>query len=142
MEWKHRIIISEILKLKKVYYFYEKKQMKIILFIMLCLPMFCIAQKTYNITGMAVNTTIQNLVPPDKIFKTKMTIIVSDSIFTTFFKGKISKYPIVKKANQNYFVINDGLKETTVTIGEMKSNKYSGFIIQESDKAVVTCFYK
>ena len=114
---------------------------KVLILIIVCLPVFVIGQATYNIKGLSVNTTFGNIANPARIYKTDMKIKITDSSFITTEKGKETSYPIVKKVSQNNFVISDGLREMKITIGKLNTKKYSGFITQESDKAIVSCYF-
>ncbi|MEO8719839.1 MAG: hypothetical protein ABI372_01950 [Ginsengibacter sp.] len=115
--------------------------MKKILFLLL-LPAFSFAQKDYDIIGISVNSTMQNLISPFKIIKSKMRISVKDSLFITEHDGKSDSVKITKKVSDHYFEISDGLQHSIVTIGEFKSKKYSGFITVQSDKFVTSLYFK
>lgn len=115
---------------------------KVLFLLIVSLPLLSFAQRNYDIVGISVNTTMQNLIPASKIIKVKMNIIISDSVYNTVYEGKKSSFKIVKKINDNYFVIDDGIKTSTITIGTLKSKKYSGFINQESEKAIVILYFK
>ena len=115
--------------------------MKKLLFLLLIAPAFCNAQKVYNITGVSTNLQSVKDLGVWGIHKTKMAIIVSDSTYTQIFKDTKTVYKIVKKVDENYFKISDGLKETIVKISDVKIKKYTGVIVQETDQGDVNLWF-
>lgn len=106
--------------------------------VILLFPIFCNAQKSYNVTGISSEIDgLKNL----GIGKTKITVIVTDSTFTQVYDGKETVYQIVKKVSDNYFKMSDGLKEYVVRITEEKYKKYTGVIVQETDQGKMYLWY-
>ena len=109
-----------------------------------CFPVIGIGQvRTFRIIGVSASSSYYNMATsPGKIVKADMVITIKDSTYTITAYGKTNEAKIIKKKDDNYFVISDGIKEAIITIGEMKSKKYSGFISQESDGSIVACYFK
>ena len=101
------------------------------------------AQKTYNVTGMAANLSIPPVLTI-KIYDVNATVVISESFMDFEAGGKTTSYAIVKKVNENYFKVRDGLKEYVITItnGSPGLKKYSGCITQENDKGIIYMWYK
>ena len=112
---------------------------KILLILLLFVATNVNAQKTYNILEMRLSS----LKKPnwEKTANTPMTINVSDSLFTITAEGNTFSYQIVKKVNENYFTISDGLQEYIITIGEAKFKNYSGCISQELEEGLLSYYF-
>lgn len=110
------------------------------------LPALCQAQKKYDISGMLLFGPMgQNLTPTAGMAKVKgVTVEITDSLFIVTAMKRTDTSYIVKKVNENYFKISDGLKESIVRIGESTVfKKYTGVITLETDdKNKTLMFYK
>lgn len=135
--WKRMLI-------GKTTYIAKKKTMRTLLFLSLMIiysGAFC--QKTYNVIGVIMDIQgLKFISESPKIIKLKYTVIVSDSAFTTITKQRTDTFKIVKKINDNYFKITDGLKEYIIKITEQKFGKYAGVISQEMDKGYIFMYYQ
>lgn len=110
---------------------------KILIALFICFPFFSISQKTYHITGIS-----KSYIGLAGIGKTDMLITVDDSTFTSIYKKTKTVYNIIKKVDSNYFKISDGLKDYVIRISDQKYRKYSGSIIQETDKGDMIFYYE
>ena len=90
------------------------------------------AQKIYRITE--TDVTSQKKPNWHKKEKTQVTINISDDLFTLASNGESFSYQIIRKVDEKYFTISDGLNEYIITIG-------TNFINQEFEEGVLTYFF-
>ncbi len=113
----------------------------LLLFLMI-IPGFCLAQKVvYNITGISINFRGEKDLDISCIAKTVRTIIITDSTYTQIFQEKKTLYKIIKKRNNNYFKMSDGIKKSDVRISDTDLKKYKGFITEETDKGDINLWF-
>jgi len=114
---------------------------KAIVLLFVLFPLLGFTQKIYEISGMSIKSQLLDI-STSGILRAKGTISIEDSSFTTKIGNQSQTYKIIKKVDDNYFQVTDGLKESTVRIINQKFGKYSGVINIESDKQLVSCFIK
>ncbi len=106
---------------------------------MLLFPVIAFSQRQYNIVAISI---VQPGLSTGGIIKAKMTVTLTDSTLSVTANNQTQTGKIIKKVDSNYFKVSDGLKESIIKIVEQKNGKYSGFINQESDKGIVSMFFK
>lgn len=119
--------------------------MKIILpAILLFISSIVCAQKTYNVVGILPYFTDPKMPSINHVTNAQMTVTVTDTTFTTTYKNKTASYKIIKKVDDNYFKITDGLKEYIIRIANESPiyKRFTGSITQEGDKGTFIMFYK
>ena len=147
MEPRQRDILTnkqtgkKLLFVKYFFYLTGKKMKKVFFLCFISLPFFGFSQKSFEIGGMSINSA-NSAVPTSSIVKVKGNIIISDSTFATNLGPQSQTFQIIKKVDDNYFKVTDGLQDYIVRVNLQNAGRYSGVINIESDKRIVSCFIK
>lgn len=117
---------------------------KILLIFILSGATNAIAQRVYHIEAMSLTAQLPLVNYGKGKVNVKGTITVTDSTYSYTYKGNTTTYSIIKKVNDNYFKVLDGLKEFFVKIENESPvyKKYTGSIVQQDDKTLIIMWYK
>lgn len=113
---------------------------KIIIALAVLFPFSGIAQKVFDIGGISIKSNTAMI--GGSIAKVKGSITVDDSTFNTNVGNQSQTFRIIKKVNDKYFKVNDGIEDYVVRITEQKMSKYSGAINIESPNVTMIYFIK